>query len=243
MPKTALKSRSRPPAIDVEILSDAPAIIETSELDPIAASWQRVRRYHGLAGLHLAASTAAQVLAGMELIDLHQSHKGRGRRSDLSHDGTSWDDRLTEAGVTRTTAYRWMDMAKAARKRLAKDNTDLAALLDQPPAAMTEIERETLKRAVHKITDGATQSEFMFELGITRGKVRPKGGNLGGERTVDTRTPAEILTERAREKTDALNITLEEVLLDSPFHAAPEESRRRLHGLLVDLTAALKATL
>jgi len=136
-----------------------------------------------------------------------------------------------------------MDMAKAARKRLAKDNTDLAALLDQPPAAMTEIERETLKRAVHKITDGATQSEFMFELGITRGKVRPKGGNLGGERTVDTRTPAEILTERAREKTDALNITLEEVLLDSPFHAAPEESRRRLHGLLVDLTAALKATL
>jgi len=33
------------------------------------------------------------------------------------------------------------------------------------------------------------------------------------------------------------------VLLDKPFHAAPEESRRRLHGLLVDLTAALKATL
>jgi len=205
-----------------------------------------VRRYVDLAGLHLAASTAAQVLAGMELLALHQQFKGRGKRNDLNlhHDVRSWKEAVKdELGVSEMTAYRWMDMAKAARKRLAKDNTDLAALLDQPPAAMTEIERETLKRAVHKITDGATQSEFMFELGITRGKVRPKGGNLGGERTVDTRTPAEILTERAREKTDALNITLEEVLLDSPFHAAPEESRRRLHGLLVDLTAALKATL
>ncbi|WP_221029927.1 hypothetical protein [Actomonas aquatica] len=245
MPKPILKSASRQPALEVEVVSDSPAIT-TAKSEP----WQRVRHYVDLAGLHLAASTGSQVMAGMELLQLHQSYKGRGRRNDLNvfHDERSWGAAVKEEiGVSEATAWRWMEMGKQARKRLAKDSTDLAALIDTPPSALTTDERDALKRAVHKITDGATQTELMLEWGITKAPQgsAAKGGALGkGHKAPDSQpSPAEAAAEVARTKTERLQNLLDEALKDRPFNAAPQAQRKALHGLLVDLTAAVKETL
>lgn len=159
--------------------TQSPAVIDIAPAAASpAAAWSKAKRYVELTSLHLAASCAAQVLAGIELLDIHKHYAGRGRRNDLNvfQDERSWAEAVkAELGVSEATAWRWMEMGKVAKKRLAKDHTDLAALLDQPPSALTEPEREALKRAVHKITDRQTQSELMLEWGITKGT--PGGDN------------------------------------------------------------------
>jgi hypothetical protein len=74
-------------------------------------------------------------------------------------------------------------MAKVARPRLKKAGIDLAdlQLLELNPTKLLPAQREALTKAVHKITDGKTQTEFLIEEGIM--KVPQGGAGTGGKRT------------------------------------------------------------
>ena len=215
-------------------------------------AWTKARRYVELTSLHLAASCAAQVMTGFELLTLHKFYGVRqGKRHDLGanffHDERSWAAAVkAELGVSETTAWRWMEMAKVARKRLEKDGTDLAALLAQPPSALTEGEREALKRAVHKITDGQTQSELMLEWGITK---KPQGsGATGGARQSsaddadgEPAAPDDGWHPIAKQLNTLLLEHLDEA--NQYWFQCSEAKRRELLGNLRDAATRIAATL
>lgn len=176
MPKAALKL-SRKPAGDV--IDIAPAA------NPLAARWAKAKRFIEAATLFQRASLAGQIMAGLELGELHKIYESQGRRSDLtsSHNVTklSWEEALEkEVGISRMTAWRWMEMGRAARPRLAKSDLELGAILEKNPGSLTAAEQELLKKAVHKISDGKTQLEFMLEAGVTKAAQgsAAKGGKL-----------------------------------------------------------------
>lgn len=246
MSNTALAA---PQTIDIEPAAQTPSV-----------AWSKAKRYVELTSLHLAASCAAQVLAGIELLALKAHYpETRGRKS--FHDGRNFDARTweqavkAELGVAQNTAWRWMEMGKVAKKRLAKDHTDLAALLDQPPSALTEAERDALKRAVHKITDGQTQTELMLEWGITKAPQgsAAKGGNTRALPAAPTATEqaaaaGEPVPEGAEPdgweaRARHLNGLIVEALGDGWWNECLKARRAELAGNLLDAYRAVAATL
>jgi|GEM_PF-3428420 len=140
-------------------------------LPQIEQQWQRAKRYVESATLFQRASLAAQIMAGVELTALHKAWgvgRGGNRRSKPHSVALipSWAEAVkTQLGISDQTAGRWMEMAAAAKKRLSKGDLDLGALLEKHPGALTPAEQELLKQAVHRISDGRTQLEFLLECG------------------------------------------------------------------------------
>jgi hypothetical protein len=201
MPKAALKLSSKPTGAVIDI---APAA------NPLAARWAKAKRFIEAATLFQRASLAGQIMAGLELIELHKAYdvqRGGDHRSKF-HGETliTWDAALEkEVGISRTTAWRWMEMGRAARPRLAKSDLELGAILEKNPGALTGPEQELLKKAVHKISDGKTQLEFMLEAGVTKaaqgsaakgGKLNPAGTATGTALTVQQTADAAQITAR-----------------------------------------------
>lgn len=182
MPKASPKTLSKSPSIQVDVVSDSPAI---ARQDPIAARWASARQHLERAALALKINCALQIMAGFELVELHKVYLVRpGRpKGDKSFHGEriSWAAAVhKELGVSEATAWRWMEMAKAARPRLAKLDCDLSRLLSRPPSDLTAAERELLTKAVHKLADGQTQLDLMLEWGLTKQERRTgRGGRLG----------------------------------------------------------------
>jgi len=152
----------------------------------ITATWDGVRHWLNAAKMFEQGKLFSQVMTGFELLALKKSHgiQHGGDRSS-SQNGNLKDDWETilqkEAGLAQSTAYRYMDMAKAAAPRLKK----LPALknfdpFSQPMSLLAEPQREAMEKAVKKLTDGKTQTDFFEEL------YKQGGGNPnpkdGGER-------------------------------------------------------------
>jgi hypothetical protein len=144
-----------------------------------AAQWAAVRRYVEGARLFQRASLAAQIMAGMGLLDLRKDYgekRGGDRKSFAAKnqkphgavfDFSDWPAVVKrELGISDDTARRWMEMATEARKRLNKGDMELGRILEKHPGALTPAEQELLKTAVHKISDGKTQMEFLLECGV-----------------------------------------------------------------------------
>lgn len=231
-------------------LSSAEIVPAESAL-PVAPTpddpWAKARRYISTSQLFLRASLAAQIMAGMELVALHKAwgvKRGGNRRSNPHDEGLVWEDAVKkELGISDATAARWMEMAKAARARLAKSDLQLGEILEKSPSALTPAEQELLKTTVHKISDGQTQMEFLLECGVTKAAQGSgaRGGDTGGRRS-KTFT-AEMQADARREATNLLVDTLTEELAEKRFTSADKDVREKLHGLLVDLSAAVGATL
>lgn len=159
----------------------APAFID---LDPAATPapdpWAKARRFVEAAQLFQRASLAAQIMAGFELTALHKEwgvQRGGDRRSK-PHDAAllpTWAEAVKEhLGISPDTAARWMEMARVAKPRLSKGDLDLGRILEKNPGALTPAEQELLKKAVHQISDGRTQMEFMLECCGERKPSAPK---------------------------------------------------------------------
>jgi hypothetical protein len=124
------------------------------------------------------------VMVGFELAALQKAHgiHNGGVHGSLSHDGKVKDDWETilkkETGLSQSTAYRFMSMAKAAAPRLKKfpalKNFDLFA---KPLSMLPAPQREAMEHAVKKITDGKTQAEFGEQLGLWK---KPQGSGATG---------------------------------------------------------------
>jgi len=155
----------------------------------ITATWDGVRHWLNAAKMFEQGKLFSQVMTGFELLALKKAHgvingnnQHEGRVSQNGKPTDDWETILQkEAGLAQTTAYRYMDMAKAAAPRLKK----LPALknfdpFSQPMSLLAEPQREALTTAVKKLTDGKSQADFFEEL------YKQGGGNPnpkdGGER-------------------------------------------------------------
>lgn len=167
----------------------SPAVVEAptgGDLE-VAGEWGRVRRFAEAARQFGRAQVACQVLAGLELIELKKQNRIRAGRP-ASVDQPLWADLVAEnAGVSDDTARNWIRMAEGVRPRLKKlpgVGALFRELLERPIHELTTEQHHLLEQAVHKVTDGMTQIEFLRELGIA--KLPPgygsKGGNRGGGR-------------------------------------------------------------
>lgn len=239
-------------ATNLEVVSNVPAV---QAPDALAQRWDAARRYVEAASLFQKASLAAQVMAGFELTALHKAYDMRpGKRSDLYHDDRgSWKEAISKhLGVSEMTAWRWMEMAKAAKPRLAKGDLQLGEILGKHPAALTAVEQELLTKAVHKITDGRTQLEFMLELGVAKTPqgAGAKGGNTRGKDVAGEADPAapimsetEAQLQLRKQEAEYFRDLLISMLEKRPWNALDEMGRKELHGLLTDTSALVKATL
>jgi hypothetical protein len=186
---------------------------------PSISGWDGVRYYADLAGKFERAKLACQVMAGFELIELRKAPSIRqGRRTDLTSPNdseklqTTWPELVKEfAGISDDTARNWMAMAAAVKPRLAKiaDGPDrLREILALPPSAWDSPAIELVSSAVHKITDGKSQLEFMFDLGL----IKQSAAGTGGARPAKTQlAPSDALTQRAalaREAWQTINTSL-----------------------------------
>jgi len=144
----------------------------------ITATWDGVRHWQNAAKLFEQGKLFSQVMIGFELLALKKANgvKNGNNQHDwrVSQNGKPTDDWETilqkEAGLAQSTAYRYMDMAKAAAPRLKK----LPALKNFDPfatslAKLGEPQREALTSAVKKLTDGKSQADFFNELYKTGG--------------------------------------------------------------------------
>ena len=247
MTKPALKT---PISTAVEVVEKMP--LSDGVVDPFAADWKLARRYIDGAAFFQRASLASQIMAGFVLLELRKKwgvQQGGDRKSaafqkSKPHDGVlifeSWDVAVKRnLGVSASTGYRFMDMAKGTQKRLPKGDTGLRNILARYPGMVTPAELELLEKAVDKISNGQTQTEFLLECGITKAPQGSgaRGGDMGGGGHVASTA---AIADRIREHMEDRCDDLEADLRDRPWRPASDEVRKRYLGLLMDIAAAVR---
>jgi hypothetical protein len=146
--------------------------------------WEKARGYAEAGRRFAKASLVCQVMCGMVLSELHKVYEvrpGKAPTKPLSRERGCWSDVVAErVGISETTAWRWMEMGRAVKSKWKKlpDGDRLKALMDLPVAAWTQGDCNLIDSAVHKVTDGRTQLEFLQELGLAK---KPGNPNLGGD--------------------------------------------------------------
>ena len=246
MSKPTLKASRHDNVIEI---AASPAAVSTPAQDP----WAKARRFYESASLFQRASLAAQIMCGFELIALHKAYDVKAGRKDKNQLPQAvvikWPEAVKEyLGCSDQTAYRFMDMARTAKPRLAKGDLDLGALLEKHPGALTPAEQELLKKAVHKISDGRTQMEFLLECGSVKA---PQGSAVkGGDTRKGDSAPVIVHTAACspvipgwEPRAQYLNGLLAESLIDGWWNECDEAQRRELHGNLLDAVRAVAATL
>ena len=178
----------------------AVAVVKSESKSPvvIAGTWDGARHWLDTAKMFEQGKLFAQVMAGFELLALQKAsgiQNGVDRRSD-SQIGKLKPDFETvlkkETGLSQSTAYRFMSMAKAAAPRLKK----LPALRGFDPtaaalSAMTAPQAAAMATAVKKLTDGKTQQEFGEQLGLWKKKQWSTAASTPKADTTEGDTEAE----------------------------------------------------
>lgn len=177
-----------PTAVPTEVLPDEAVPITNlrvlRQLDAapveITATWDGARRWLEQTKIASQIALACQVMLGLELIAIRESvGETRGRRGGAE---TFEDVAKQEIGLGRSTIFKIMAMAEACVPRLRKHSAALRGFdpFSQPLSAMPANQMAALSDAVHKLTDGLTQTDFLVELGLAKA---PQGsGATGGYR-------------------------------------------------------------
>ncbi len=144
-------------------------------LQSAADRWIAVRWYFDRASKFAHASLACQVMVGFELAAL-KAELGVAPGQPEKNSGTdarilSWEEIVEkEAGISRRTANRFMEMAEGIKPKLARMKGEplLRELIKTSPGDWSEDDSKTLFKALHEVTSGKTQGEFLCEIGAAK---------------------------------------------------------------------------
>lgn len=168
----------------------------------VAGTWDGARLWLDRAKAMQEGVLYCQVMVGFELLALREGHpETRGRKpagGKKSHVETFFTAAERETNLSRPTIYRLLAMAEGAAKRLKASGGVLLKDFDptnQPIALLSGAKRDALSGAVKKLTDGLTQQEFLFDLGLA--KVPQGWGATGGAR--DRKAKANLTEAEERE--------------------------------------------
>lgn len=176
-----------PAVIEPEALSLSPRFSKKLEAAPVTVlgTWDSARRWLAHGKYLQEAALYCQVMLGFELLALRENHPETrgGPPGKQKYVGRTFADQaMEETCLGRDSVFKLMRMAEAAIPRLRK----ISGLRDFDPSSQTllalpDAQRTALSAAVHKITDGLTQGDFLVELGLAKS---PQGsGATGGART------------------------------------------------------------
>jgi hypothetical protein len=183
----------------------------------------------------------SQVMAGLELKALWKaSGLSQGKRTDLSQVGKSHDELCKEVGLSKTQAYRLMEMAEAALPRLKK-LPELAGLdiTATPLSALSESNAAALETAVRKLTDGKSQGDFFGDLGIYKKTTGAKGGasTAGASAELSDDARKEILVQQARDDFNEVETILLTSLAANFTLLSDQEVAAQIHQLQIHINA------
>jgi hypothetical protein len=167
---------------------------------------EKAKEYLFLAANFERSKLFAQVLAGVELLALH---KASGVKRGIKKDGEqpkAWEATLDEIGLSRTTAFRLMEMATAAIPRIKK-NPDLAKL-DLSAISIASLpapQAKALETTVRGITENRTQADFCNDLGIYNKGAKPKAAasKPSSPKKGDVATSIQAAAQRAADEAES----------------------------------------
>lgn len=211
----------------------------------VEGTWEAARTWLQRTRIMAEGALFCQVMTGLELLHLRDNHgETRGRPGKKVHGGglISFSDlACQETGLGRSTVFKLIEMASSALPRLRKlpglrgfdPTTSPVGLLSAP-------QQEALTTAVHKLTDGLSQADFLAELGLAK---MPQGSgatggarNVGPQEKLSSEEKAKILAQAARDEfacavkafeTSKARFTL---LPDSEVRGQIEYLRRQVHA-------------
>lgn len=195
-------------------------------------------RHHHAASASAAQMAVSAALCGLEL---------RAIKKEIGHGG--WGEffatHFEAHGLSERTSRNYMALAEGLKSKTLKSATvaDLV-LLEAAPSALTSAQQQTLAKHVGKLTDGATLAELYRDYGIVKAAQGSgaKGGDTSAHRaTKEEREALEIQTLKS--DTDHLCLVLADALKRSIWNPCDTATRKKLHGLLIDASAAVKDTL
>lgn len=197
-------------------------------------------KHHQTATSAAAQMAVAAALCGIELKTL---------KKELGHG--EWEDffakHFAPHGLSDRTSRRYMALADGLKGKLLKSATvaDLK-LLDTAPSELPKADQVALTNLIKKSTDGKTISDLYSDFGITK---KPQGSGARGGDTTSPDKPASkeetaaMIAEGHKLLAQGLITTLEEGLLDGWWNSCDKATRKKLHGLLVDVQSKVKETL
>lgn len=209
----------------------------------------RILHQHAIIAGAAAQMAVTAALAGLELKAL---------KKECGHG--NWEEffakHIERHGLKLRTAQNYMALADGLKGKALKNASDsFLPLLEKPPSELNKADQAKLTKAVAKVADGATLSQLYQDLGIVKKPQGSgaKGGNTRGKDAAgeeaepseagSTGSEVDTAAALAGDQTKRLINLIDEALRDRPFNAATKAERTKLHGLLVDLTAAVKETL
>jgi hypothetical protein len=203
-----------------------------------------------MARLSMSQSVAFMILCGAEIHRLWRelgfSHGGKRARATLqgANVGPLTIEVMAEryAGISRRSAFRYRAMAEAARKRIPQLDSEL--LLNTPLGQLPELRQRALLDAVHKVTDGETAQQLMWDWGIAK---PPQGAAAtGGWMGVPKRklTPEEESAAlRALSLRDAKALADSAAQFGSKYMLLENDHAANLADLLATIATAIRSWL
>jgi hypothetical protein len=185
-----------------------------SKLPAVAGTVDSLRNWLDAAKKFETGKLFAQVMAGLELKALWKASglkHGGDRKGSNSQIGNliGHDEICAQVGLSKTQAYRLMEMAEAALPRLRKA-PELAGLdiLATPIAAMEPATAGALEGAVRKLTEGRSQQDFFAEMGLYKKPSKGPGGAREPGEGASEEVTKELAIEQARNDFNVAERTL-----------------------------------
>jgi hypothetical protein len=130
-----------------------------------SSGWERARYWVDISKQFESRQIIAQIMAGFELLALHDEQGIKPGTNNLSHGGKGLFKSFMESKleVTSSTAYRWMGMAKKLSGVTGKgpDAAKVREVLDRPIKEWSKENTDLIFHYVEKLTAGKTQKELL----------------------------------------------------------------------------------
>ncbi len=213
---------------------------------PVLGTWEAARSWLGYAKQFEQCKLFAQTMLGFELLEQQRKNgvkHGNNQKASTSQLGKPWEELLEEElKIPKSSAYRFMEMAKKAAPKLRRMiGIKGLDLLNTPISKLPMVQQHMLTDAVKKLTDGKTQLELGIELGMYRAAkagANP-GDKRGGNKTAPTIKPGDDKTgEDDPDDIEALQPDIN-LLNDAQNPAVEDATLRRLVKFEASLSTLL----
>src|ERR1043166_4891709 len=171
-----------------------------------SASWDTVRRWISNVAMFENCKLFCQVIVGFELMALRKEYgitHGGARKSSQRISGLTWPEILKkESGLSESTAYSLIQMARAAMPRRKKHPVLQTFIPGETPlSALPSPQKNALEQVVKKLTDNMTQTDYFERMGIWKNFNHREGlgrrPGEGGKRRLSLHEQKQLLVQQA----------------------------------------------
>jgi hypothetical protein len=205
----------------------------------LTEQWERVK-----------ASRREDLIFGAMMLKVRErvvsacGHNSRPQRGPGSQEGSlkDWIDKHAPT-VSRSVAYRLMEIAEGVQQDFKLGKLDLAQLLIAQVEGM-DPQLATKRAQIEEVIEGKSQRQLLLEFGNAKPKDRGGARTTSPDKTYDPNAPIENARDLLLHPLRSVMLRWREKEAKLPLWAhLPPEELREIDGILLDLRADLKAAL